>query len=119
MSVRSDDPSIGGRRRQFKLLARSRPWTRFSFHGTIKRDQSYFPWILPAVSTTRIWLDALQIEEGELSEFHPTALELAASTTAPYNTYWIGDRCAVVARLYPENRRSGSLVHPGHAEVPG
>jgi len=75
-------------------------WRRFSFPGTIKNDQSYFLWILPAVSTRRVWLDALQIEEGELSEFHPRALELSAAVTAPYNTYWVGQRCVLTVRLY-------------------
>ena len=75
-------------------------WTRFSFPGVIKNDQSYFLWILPSIDTKRIWLDALQIEEGRLGEFRPRALDLSASASAPYNTYWVGDDCALDLKLY-------------------
>ncbi|MFQ5808245.1 MAG: hypothetical protein ACE5JM_01395, partial [Armatimonadota bacterium] len=75
-------------------------WERFSFPGTIKRDQSYFIWIMPTVDTKRIWIDALQIEEGELSKFRPRPLQLSATTAAPYNTYWLGDDCSLVVNLY-------------------
>jgi tetratricopeptide (TPR) repeat protein len=75
-------------------------WRRFRFDGTIKNDQNYFLWILPTTDTRRIWLDALQMEAGPLSPFQPQALELAACTSAPYNTYWVGDACALKVRLY-------------------
>jgi tetratricopeptide (TPR) repeat protein len=75
-------------------------WQRFHFPATVKDDQNYFLWIVPSVETSRIWLDAIQIEEGELGGFHPKALEISAATTAPYNTYWVGDDCALTVRLY-------------------
>jgi len=77
-------------------------WQRFSFPGQIKSDEVYYLWILPTVDTKRIWLDALQIEQGGLGAFRPKPLELSVATTAFCNTYWTGDDCALVVRLYAE-----------------
>jgi len=75
-------------------------WQRFHFPSTIKGDQNYFLWILPTVQTRQIWLDALQIEEGELSGFYPAPLEVSVAATARYNTYWVGQDCALAVKLY-------------------
>lgn len=78
-------------------------WRRFSFEAAIKNDEAYFLWILPGIADTkRIWIDALQIEEGGLSEFISKPLEFSLRSTAFCNTYEVGEECALVVRVYAE-----------------
>jgi len=77
-------------------------WKRFSFEGTIKNDQVYFLWILPDVHCERVWIDALQIEEGELGAFRPHPLSFSLATTAVCNTYQVGEDCQLIAKAHAE-----------------
>lgn len=85
-------------------------WQRFDFPADIDNDQAHFLWIIPGMDCSRIYVDALQIQSGELSPFLPKPLTFSLGTTTRFNTCKVGDDVCLEARLYVEGAAKEATI---------
>ena len=100
------------------FLENNNVWTRFNFSMTTTADSncSYYLMILPKMQGaplgSYIWVDAIQIEEGALTDYSPiTTVEVGILTDKKGNVFYEDE--PVLARFVVHNAGSetNSLIH--------